>query len=62
MDISINYPANPEEWYAKGTAGEIYFEVPAVFNSDGSCDRTATYALVLDCVEAHAQQMAKLHG
>ena len=43
MVLTIHYPANEAEWYAKGTAdGGIYFEVPAVFNADGSCDKAAT--------------------
>lgn len=47
MVITITYPANSSEWYAKGTAlGDIYFEVPAIFNADGSCDVAATNAKV----------------
>jgi hypothetical protein len=47
MVLDIIYPANETGWYAKGTAeGSIYFEVPAVFNSDGTCDETATFAKV----------------
>lgn len=47
MVLTIYYPANTEEWYAKGTAidpptEDIYFEVPAVFNEDGTCDEPAT--------------------
>ena len=43
MVLTIYYPANVEEWYAKGTAeGGIYFEVPAVFAEDGTCDEPAT--------------------
>lgn len=43
MVLTIHYPANLEEWYAKGTAeGGVYFEVPAVFNEDGTCDEPAT--------------------
>lgn len=43
MVLTIHYPANIEEWYAKGTAdGGIYFEVPAIFAEDGSCDEPAT--------------------
>ena len=45
MVLTIHYPANETEWYAKGTAeGGIYFEVPAVFRVDGSCDEAATLA------------------
>jgi hypothetical protein len=47
MVLTIFYPANEAEWYAKGTAeGGIYFEVPAVFNLDGTCDTVATDAKV----------------
>jgi hypothetical protein len=47
MVLTIFYPANEAEWYAKGTAeGGIYFEVPAVFNPDGTCDTVATDAAV----------------
>lgn len=43
MVLTIHYPANEAEWYAKGTAeGDIYFEVPATFNPDGTCDTVAT--------------------
>ena len=47
MGIAIFYPANEAEWYAKGTLeGGTYFEVPAVFNTDGTCDTVATDAKV----------------
>jgi hypothetical protein len=47
MILSIHYPANEAEWYAKGTfEGGVYFEVPAVFNPDGTCDTAATDASV----------------
>lgn len=47
MVLTIHYPANEAEWYAKGTAdGGIYFEVPAVFAGDGTCDTAATEARV----------------
>lgn len=47
MGIEISYPANKAEWYAKGTLeGGTYFEVPAVFNPDGTCDTAATDAKV----------------
>lgn len=47
MVLTIYYPANPEENFAKGTAeGGMYFEVPAVFNADGTCDEPATLAKV----------------
>lgn len=43
MVLTIHYPANEAEWYAKGTAeGDIYFEVPAVFDESGACDVDAT--------------------
>ena len=50
MVLTIHYPANVDEWYAKGTAvvngAEIYFEVPAVFDAEGACDVPATDAKV----------------
>lgn len=47
MVLTIHYPADKAEWYAKGTLeGGSYFEVPAVFNSDGTCDTAATDAKV----------------
>lgn len=47
MVLTIHYPANIEEWYAKGTAdGGIYFEVPAIFAENGACDESATLAEV----------------
>jgi hypothetical protein len=46
----ISYPKNTEEWYAKGHADvlgdDTYFEVPAVFNADGTCDIASTEAKV----------------
>lgn len=43
MVLTIHYPANADENFAKGTAeGGIYFEVPAIFNEDGTCDEPAT--------------------
>jgi hypothetical protein len=47
MVLTIFYPANEAEWYAKGTLEDgTYFEVPAVFNPDGTCDTVATDASV----------------
>lgn len=47
MVLTIHYPANEAEWFAKGTAeGGVYFEVPATFNTDGTCDTVATDASV----------------
>lgn len=47
MGVTINYPANVAEWYAKGALEDgTYFEVPAVFNDDGTCDIPATDAKV----------------
>lgn len=47
----ISYPANKQEWYAKGNADvlgeDTYFEVPAVFNADGTCDVASTEAKVM---------------
>ena len=43
MVLTIHYPANAEENFAKGTAeGGIYFEVPASFAESGACDESAT--------------------
>ena len=47
MGITIFYPANEADWYAKGTLADgTYFEVTAVFNPDGTCDTAATDAKV----------------
>jgi hypothetical protein len=53
MGITISYPANEAEWYAKGTLeGGVYFEVPAVFNPDGTCDTAATDTAVQQLILA----------
>lgn len=53
MGIDIHYPANEAEWYAKGTfEGGTYFEVPAAFYPDGSCDIEATDAKVAQLILA----------
>jgi hypothetical protein len=53
MGIATHYPANEAEWYAKGTLeGDIYFEVPAVFNPDGTCDTAATDTAVQQLILA----------
>lgn len=50
MVLTIYYPANAEENFAKGTAeGGIYFEVPAIFAEGGACDESAT----LEKVQQH---------
>lgn len=52
MGITIFYPANEAEWYAKGTLEDgTYFEVPAVFYDDGSCDTGATDAKVQQLID-----------
>lgn len=57
MDLNLTYPATVAEHYAKGTAttaaGDVYFEVPAVFRADGTCDENATLAAVVEAVETH---------
>ena len=53
MGVTIFYPANEAEWYAKGTLeGGVYFEVPATFNFDGTCDTVATDASVQQLILA----------
>ena len=53
MVLTIFYPLNKAEWYAKGTAsGGIYFEVPATFKADGTCDVKATDIAVEQFLEA----------
>jgi hypothetical protein len=57
MGITIFYPANEAEWYAKGTLeGGTYFEVPAVFNADGACDTVATDAKVQQLIFALSEK------
>jgi hypothetical protein len=47
MVLTIHYPANDAENFAKGTGeGGVYFEVPAIFAEDGTCDEPATLAKV----------------
>jgi hypothetical protein len=57
MGITIFYPANEAEWYAKGTLeGGTYFEVPAVFNADGTCDTAATDVKVQQLIFALSEK------
>jgi hypothetical protein len=55
MVVTIQYPANVAEWYARGTGlqggEEVYFEVPAVFDASGACDVPATDAKVLQFLD-----------
>ena len=53
MGMTIFYPANAAEWYAKGTAeNNVYFEVPAIFKNDGTCDEAATQQKVQQFLQA----------
>ena len=57
MVLTISYPAIETEWYAKGTLeGGVYFEMPAVFNPDGTCDTAATDAKVQQLILALSAQ------
>ena len=57
MGITIFYPANEAEWYAKGTLEDgTYFEVPAAFNPDGTCDTAATDAKVQQLIFALSEK------
>lgn len=54
MDVilkNVTYPADENEWFAKGNADvladDTYFEVPAVFMPDGTCDELATQARIM---------------
>lgn len=40
--LSYSLPASRDELWARGTFGEVRFEVPAIFNADGTCDAAAT--------------------
>lgn len=52
MVLTIFYPSNEVEWYAKGTASNgVYYEVPAIFNADGECDTAATKAKVVQFID-----------
>lgn len=44
--LSYSLPASRDEFWAKGTYGDVKFEVPAVFSPDGSCDAEATAARI----------------
>lgn len=40
--LSYSLPASPDELWARGTYGEVRFEVPAIFNANGICNAEAT--------------------
>lgn len=42
LTLSYSLPASPDELWARGTYGEVRFEVPAIFNPDGACNAEAT--------------------
>jgi hypothetical protein len=47
MIQTIEYPQNSIQLYAKGTSDDgRYFEVPAIFNENGTCDVEATLVKV----------------
>lgn len=51
MVVDISYPQNEEEWFAKGHLDNgVYFEIPAAFNADGTCDVAATDKRVEDFI------------
>lgn len=46
--MNVIFPNNKEEWFAKGNfvdalGNTVIFEMPAVFDSTGNIDQTATY-------------------
>lgn len=40
--LSYSLPASRDELWARGTYGEVRFEVPAIFNAEGTCNAEAT--------------------
>jgi hypothetical protein len=45
-NLTYTLPTTVEDHYAIGTftneSGEVYFEIPAIFNEDGTCDEQRT--------------------
>lgn len=45
-NLTYTLPTTVEDHYAIGTFtnenGEVYFEIPAIFNEDGTCDEQNT--------------------
>ncbi len=45
-NLTYTLPTAVEEYYAIGTftneTGEVYFEIPAIFNEDGTCNEQST--------------------
>ena len=49
-NLTYTLPTSVEDYYAIGTFtnenGEVYFEIPAIFNEDGICDEQLTIAKI----------------
>lgn len=65
MTLSYTLPKNKEEWYIKGntvlttTKESIYFEIPAVFLEDGTCDEETSITKMNDQIETINIRVAK---
>lgn len=61
IEIQYTLPANRDEWFIKGTVQHIYFEVPGVFNDDGSpklpdIDKLARQSAINILIQHRTQQ------
>ena len=54
-NLTYTLPTTVEDHYAIGTFtngnGEVYFEVPAIFNEDGTCDEQSTTEKINSLIE-----------
>ena len=63
--VTNTLPKNKEEWYIKGntvlttTKESIYFEIPAVFLEDGTCDEETSITKMNDQIETINIRVAK---
>ena len=59
-NLTYTLPTTVEDRYATGTftneTGEVYFEIPAIFNEDGTCNEQSTIEKINTTVQLINEQ------